>query len=550
VGLAASTLRVGGNLRMIDPTQIGKKLGYAASSKRDSVRLKVEADVTSDLTATLGYNYGRVSAPMNLFTPHDFVAPTFPQPPLRATDYETFSYNYANRADTITNEATLTLAWKTPIGMLTSYSGYTRRGFDIAYDFDGTYADLTSSTLLSRQRSYQQSVDLVVDTIKDVDLVVGGLYFDDKFGKPGYGGLTNFGANRAFGSLMRIIAGTEAWAGYADATWHVTDKLSLNLGGRYSWEKKTVTQTTFGPGGIITFPTTTRDASFSKFTPRASIRYEIEPRTNVYASYSQGFRSGTFNTSGVASPALLVPIRPEKVDAFEVGFKTNRSRLRFDVSGFYYDYTDLNVALLVPFPGCTVNCPIANILSNAPKAKIYGIDGQATLAVTDQLNLTVSGAWLHARYGDFTNAVGTGLSAVTGLNIPGQQQDWSGQQMSRAPNFSGSVTLDYKTQMAGGQLLLSGNANYAGAFPVQNPSIYGPAAPAALRDKQRYRRKSTFLINAQATWTDPTDHYWVTVFGRNLTDQKYLALYNGANFGDYGAIAPPISYGATIGYKF
>ena len=39
-----------------------------------------------------------------------------------------------------------------------------------------------------------------------------------------------------------------------------------------------------------------KSAKFSKFTPRASVRYELAPRTNVYLSYSKGFRSGAYNS--------------------------------------------------------------------------------------------------------------------------------------------------------------------------------------------------------------------------------------------------------------
>src|SRR5439155_19897566 len=50
-------------------------------------------------------------------------------------------------------------------------------------------------------------------------------------------------------------------------------------------------------GDRFIFPATNKSSSYSKFTPRVSIRYEVAPRTNVYASYSQGFRSGAWNAS-------------------------------------------------------------------------------------------------------------------------------------------------------------------------------------------------------------------------------------------------------------
>src|SRR5205807_1138822 len=112
------------------------------------------------------------------------------------------------------------------------------------------------------------------------------------------------------------------------------------------------------------------------FTPRATVRYEIEPRTNVYAAYSRGFRPGTYNGSAPVDPRLIAPTRPETITAYEVGFKTARSRLRFDVAAFYYDYKDLNVSVTAPTPLCPTpgNCGVVTIFGNAKKAEIYGAD--------------------------------------------------------------------------------------------------------------------------------------------------------------------------------
>src|SRR5690606_793757 len=74
----------------------------------------------------------------------------------------------------------------------------------------------------------------------------------------------------------------KAWAVYADATVDVTDRLSINVGGRYSKENQDVIGRRFGRGGegvgpLLYGPETGADksSSYSKFTPRASIRYEI-----------------------------------------------------------------------------------------------------------------------------------------------------------------------------------------------------------------------------------------------------------------------------------
>jgi iron complex outermembrane receptor protein len=80
------------------------------------------------------------------------------------------------------------------------------------------------------------------------------------------------------------------------------------------------------------------DSSYNKFTPRATIRYEIQPGTNVYASYSMGFRSGEWNSViPVDNPALWKAngqVGQESVNAFELGVKHAGNRLHFEAAGF------------------------------------------------------------------------------------------------------------------------------------------------------------------------------------------------------------------------
>ena len=75
------------------------------------------------------------------------------------------------------------------------------------------------------------------------------------------------------------------------------------------------------------------DADFESWTPRAVIRYQLDDNSNVYASYSKGFKSGLIS---LASPFNTVD--PEKIDAYEVGYKTARDSWRLDTAAYYYDY--------------------------------------------------------------------------------------------------------------------------------------------------------------------------------------------------------------------
>ncbi len=77
--------------------------------------------------------------------------------------------------------------------------------------------------------------------------------------------------------------------------------------------------------------------TWDKGTPRVVPRYDFDPSTNIYASFSQGFKSGAYNLSAATKP----PVSPETVNAYEVGFKHQENRFQFSGAAYYYDYSNL-----------------------------------------------------------------------------------------------------------------------------------------------------------------------------------------------------------------
>ena len=97
--------------------------------------------------------------------------------------------------------------------------------------------------------------------------------------------------------------------------------------------------------------------------------YKATDHTNVYFTYSQGFKSGVFNSSSLQP----TPANPEKVNAYEVGIKTNEiHRLSLNAAVFYYDYDNLQLTKFL-----LVNDTIQQVLTNAASSKIYGAEVDA-----------------------------------------------------------------------------------------------------------------------------------------------------------------------------
>ena len=626
VSIAGTMRRTDGYYKRASRTTPGEFDGRFLGLHQDSVRMKLKFDLTDDLRATVAHSYLRASDPRGVvFTPTENVATNYAP----GTGRDTRPRNMGEAAGDIfdldlrQHESSLKLEYDTGIGTLRSVTGYTTSKLDTDFDSGGTYEAGNYSSSRIFEKTLQENVDFAIDAIENVNLVIGGNYyrirtrFDE--GKtnalylapagspPG----TPISAYRKF-TDTQFYRQKEAWALFADLNFQVSDQLSLNVGGRYSKEKQDVSGYKIQYSTVTGAPTSVlysvngesiaglrpvngasaQSETYKKFTPRASIRYEITPGTNVYASWSKGFRAGEWNSVIPGdNPANWFPlgqIGQESVTAYEVGFKTVGTGFRFEAAGFYYDYRDLQVSYtqFVP-PGAALV-----VLQAMPKAKIYGVEANFEYEVVDNFNVRGGATWLHARYG--ANAVfnGSGVNpAAPGFNASGDPlktfqnttlaMDLSGKQMSRAPDFSAFLGFDYLIPQGDGGIRIAANAKYTDSYVVTNPSIWGGEPFAAYQGRvnaaraagqpiplpnnsallagtpyadraedQRARQGRFVMINASVTWTDPTDHYYLRVWGNNLTDVKYRTHYNPLAGGTYAPIGEPLTYGATIGYKF
>jgi iron complex outermembrane receptor protein len=541
----------------------GQEIGDAARLHNYSARAKIEADITDDLTATLAYSFNELSdARGSMFTYEQYRGGTFgPGVPKvgRLYDPRTFAGNHVPKQLTHSNEGTLTLAWTTPIGTLTSYTGYAYRRNRGDFDFDGGPPDTNFNVTRYIEDTFQQTVDYVVDAVDNLDLVVGATYYDDRT-KARYSD-----AYSGFRRLTRqlVTYGTKAWAVYADGTYHVSDRLAVSAGGRYTEERRetrfaAISYPTATSPGVYTVPPLYLSAAgdpkvkFTNFSPRVSVRYEVAPDTNVYASVSRGFRSGFLQqvpNAPIAGQTFVNVIQPEKITAFEVGFKTAQRMFRFDTSVFYYDDKNFHVGLTIPNPANPLT-PF-NITSNAKKAKVYGIEAQGVFMPIEDLEISLGATFLNARFRDFAGAQATGLNTATGLNVS-QTQNWNGQQMIRSPDFAATLAVTYTMRdVAGGELVGSVNAKYTDSYVLNAASLYGPLAGPVLATQQRWREGAYTLVNGSLNWTDPSEHYTVGVWVNNAFNLKYHLSRNGnIQGGDYGTWAWPRQVGARVGYKF
>jgi len=427
---------------------------------------------------------------------------------------------------TATEAAGVSLQWNQGLGAvdLMSLTAYRWSSFDNNFDYDYTAYPDRRIRFVQDDRQFSQEFQLSSANSGPLTWVVGAYYFNavSKY-KPFLIWADGMGTNITLHTFQR----TESIAGYAQASYALTDRTSLTLGGRYTTERRSTRHATqhvyIAPLdldlGVDTFAD--RKATFDKFTYRVSLDHRFSDQVLAYASVNRGFKSGGFDSPQFTAP----PYRPEVLDAYEVGLKTNflHNRIRLNMAGFYYDYADIQVQKLVA--GATT-------IINGAGARIYGLDVDFAARVSDSFTLTAGLGLLDTKYASFPECP----ISTPGGGVPTYTGDCAGKELPLASEITFSLDADYEVALGNGTLTLNGNLYYSSGFHPQSDNVLLQPDYALLGASARYRLDSGISFG---------------VFGRNLTNRRVIsqgiAGDDGTQTGFYRA---PRTYGVQVGYEF
>ena len=311
---------------------------------------------------------------------------------------------------------------------------------------------------------------------------------------------------------------TRAYGIFAQADYNLTESLTLTGGLRYSYEKKEGYISFFGsPAANFASP------HWDAFTPRVGLRYAVGSRSNVYATFSKGFKSGIL-------PILTVgpPVNPEKITAYEVGYKTAQSGYSLNVAGFFYDYKDLQIQ---SFTGTTI------IPTNAASARIYGLEIDGTVEITSKLTAQGGVSWMpKADFRSFPNAAGY-QPTVTAGGLPSVIADVSGSRLVRAPKISAVGSLTYAATVGQGELTVTPSIHYSSKFlPYDAFDVLVQHAYARVATDISYKPNDSGMR--------------FSVWGHNLTRSESFSSTTISAGGARVSYEEPREFGVTIGYNF
>jgi iron complex outermembrane recepter protein len=410
---------------------------------------------------------------------------------------------------------------------------------------------------------------------------------------------------------------------YGQLSFRVTDELGLTAGARYTRDKKSfkyananavlplnaagapdgtlITLATPQPGdgafgndgasncsgsnaqpgfnclagtNIIT-GATYADATFSKATGKLAVDYKLSNSQLLYATVSNGFRSGGFNSGQIIEGVRT--FKPEEVTAVELGTK-NRflgNTLQVNLAAFNNDYTNLQEQRQVAVGNTTVS-----VIFNAAKAQARGLEAEVEWRQSRDFTVGGSLSLLDAKYTSFPDvalpfgtsilvadptstapqtdsngiviapagqkrlfAPGYNCGVVPGTGGTGQPAaafgcDLTGKQLPYAAKYQGSVFARYDFSLPGGGTL---TPTLVASF---SSGYYGQPSNAEI-EKQGAYVKGDFKLNWRIN-----NGLALQAYVDNISDKQTTNRFVWGGGGNLQvSAASPRTYGLKLSYS-
>lgn len=427
--------------------------------------------------------------------------------------------------------ANLTATWQLGEVELKSITSY--REFDI-----GLFNDLDFSPYILfannhdeyTQEQWSQELQLSGELLDGrMNYVLGYYYFDEEgheaiFNQISFAPPLSGPPDFFFQYLDRYID-NKSEALFGQTNFNLTDALTLTLGLRYTESEKNFNLLTERRVGPIT-------DQFGKLTthevtPLASLSWDVADSVMLYATYSEGYRDGSYAarfTGMVPNP--LPNYDPEFVTNYEIGAKTELfdGRMRLNATAFWMDYEDMQI-----------NASSDVVATSSTKANL----GDATIRGLElELSALVSE--------NFTVGINIGvlddeIDSLKGVLVSNTIVIDDDSDLPNTPDWTLSLMARYEIPFDNGARL-SLRADYA-----VKDDYYSRAEnmPELLVDDYQN-------LNVSGNYVTPDGAWEVGVGVRNATDEFYYESATPfATFGlSFGQPVRPRTVYASLKYNF
>lgn len=373
----------------------------------------------------------------------------------------------------------------------------------------------------------QKTHEIQLNNIGENYKLVSGLYYYDGESCGQFEAILEVLGQSAFGApgLTREVSGcsnSTSKAVYAQLSYDLSEKWSVTAGARYTKDEKAalvrnglIFDTVYPESGWIDgyirpegdlVPIVLDDEDdWSKFTPRIGLEYQANSDLMFFTSFSQGFKSGTFNPRATtAEPAA----NPEEVDSFEIGMKSEwlDNRLRANITLFSLDHKDRQYISVLPSEDAT---ELNQRLGNIGTSDATGVEAEFTYLATESLMLSASFGFIDT---DFKEVIDTNPD--------------TGEEFDKSDSFSISNTPDYTFNLGVNYTIESTVGDF-----IVNASYYYRDDYVLFEENSLLTQDGYGLTNVSVVWYSDDGNWNAGLHVKNLADEDYMV-------GGYQFVAP------------
>jgi iron complex outermembrane receptor protein len=491
---------------------------------------------------------------------------------------EDASVNFHTDRDILTLAAEL--VWELGNDMtLTSITGYLNGDTDSLMDLVGTKNDVAWQEVRNDAESF--STELRLDNIGSGNSItwLAGVYYltdeEDRFEQNIFQPRNARPAPVWVETHMGTIANnvTDSYSIFGEINFAIGDRGTLTYGGRYvsddkdylygvrSWgtnrqiagvpgvgpgidgEPEVCSSNDVGPPdptcgsessplGFSDYPVSD---SWDDYISKLSYSYEISDSMNVYALYSEGFKSGTFQPDARNRASADVVVEPETSQNFEVGLKGASERFRYAATAFYLEVEDVQTINLVPVGG-----GFTGLISNVGSVESLGLELEGTFLITDDFLISGTAAFIDAEMKDTLDPSGA-IDPSTGEIV-----DLEGHRPPGAPEYTFTLFGEYTVHLGNSSSLLFR------ADVRSRSDVYNQTSQRTFDPPLRLRPEVTNW-GARVSWISASQNLTISAWGKNLSE--------GIDIENFGPPSPCCtsfsagfrgkrSYGITMGVDF
>ena len=508
--------------------------GNLMEGENTNARVKLAMDLSEQLTADFSYSVGESGGAMDQYEwitdnreLSEPLNPGISEEAISLTPFQTYA-DFTADSDRKFELTSLAFNWDMGWAQLKSITALQDFQDVFSNDRDATSSSYVRSTDSSDTKSFTQ--EFVLQSQGDsLDWVVGAYYLGEEHtrhlfldsDRPALGlpapYILDFSLNKY---------DTTSISFFADGTLNITESFRLSAGVRHTNDEINEAHVNQAfikiPDPLLIAETCnqTTEQEWSEVTYRLAGQYDLSDESNVYGSYSQGYKAG-----GVAPFECSPAYDPELVDAFEVGYKArfNGGTTTLSAAAFYYDYADFQVSQVIG---------TATVTRNAGDAEVLGFELELSSYLNEQWLLSGGVTLLETEYEEFIN--------FDGLNPAKGFQNLKGNALNNAPDTSINLGLQFFTRGFNGEITLGADAAY-------RSRVYFREFGAQEDSQDGYS-----VINLNATWKSDSGAWEARVFAKNASKEEYLVSLGGVASvgGRFGAYGPPRQLGFEVTRRF